>query len=135
MHIMKENLSHKGLIKILREPIEQRRLVKFYYESKSGKKEWRTIRPYMLISRGTNIEFVGLPLEELNKPLFSRQPGHYITTKLDTSKFEVLSEQFDDPGAPRGIVVKTQGKVICRFIYDDENEKEIRSRWVKIDDL
>jgi hypothetical protein len=77
-------LSLKELIAILRKSIEHKRLVEFYYKSISGKREWRTIRPYILIPRGTNIEFVGLPLEELTKPLHMRQPGHYTITKLNT---------------------------------------------------
>jgi hypothetical protein len=130
----KMKLTLEQLIEILKIPIIEKRRIKFYYESKSGKKEWRTILPYMLIKIGENIHLVGIPIEELNKSLYDRQAGHYIITKLDLEKFEILSERFHDPGVPRDKVVNTQGKVICRFIYDDEDEKKVKSQWISIRD-
>ena len=94
-----------------------------------------TILPYMLIIQGENIHLVGIPIEELDKSPNDRQAGPYIITKLNLEKFEILSEKFDDPGMPRDKVVKTQGKVICRFIYDDEDEKKVKSQWISIRDL
>jgi hypothetical protein len=133
--IKKKKPAFRQLLKFLKIPILKRRLIEFYYESKSGKKEWRTIRPYMLIPKGKNIQFVGTPIEELSKSPNDRHAGHYITTKLDWEKLEILSERFDDPGMPRAKVVNTQGKVICRFIYDDEDEKKVKSQWISIRDL
>ena len=90
---------------------------------------------YMLIPKGENIQLVGTPIEELSKSPNDRQAGHYIITKLDLEKFEILSERFNDHGMPRNKVVNTQGKVICRFIYDDEDEKKVKSQWISIRDL
>jgi hypothetical protein len=129
------NPTFTQLFEILKISILEKRRVKFYYESKSGKKEWRIILPYMLIRIGENIHLVGIPIEELDKSLYDRQAGHYIITKINLEKFEILSERFDDPGMPRDKVVNTQGKVICRFIYNDEDEKRVRSRWISIRDL
>src|SRR5436190_8159208 len=79
----KMKLTLEQLIEILKIPIIEKKRVKFYYESKSGKKEWRTILPYMLIIQGENIHLVGIPIEELDKSPNDRQAGHYIITKLN----------------------------------------------------
>ena len=47
-------------------------------------------------------------------------------------QFKVLDETFDNPGVPRDIVVRTKKPVVCRFIYDDEDEKEVVKNWIKI---
>ena len=80
-----------------------------------------------------NIELVGLPVDELDKPIDKRQPRHYLLGKLNTEQLVVLSETSDDPGVPREIVVYTKTKVICRFIYDDEDEQEVIKSWIKIE--
>ena len=131
-------ISHqfREIIKLLCKIIKQKNLIKFYYESgTSGRKGWRTIRPYMLIPIGANIQVVGTPVEELNKILSKRQPGHYLISKLSKKKIVILSETFNDPGVPREIVVNTKSRVICRFIYDDEKEEEVVSNWIKLDEL
>ena len=133
--IKKVKPTFRQLLEILKTPILEKRRVKFYYKSKSGKKEWRTILPYMLIKKGENIHLVGIPVAELDKSPYDWQAGHYIVTKINLEKFEILSEGFDDPGMPRDKVVNTQGKVIWRFIYDDENDKKVMSQWISIRDL
>ena len=123
------------MIKVLCKAIKERRLLYFYYESdSSGKKEWREIRPYMIIPRDKdNLELVGLRSEQLKTG--DRQPGHYYLTKLDMEKLKILDEKFDDPGVPGDIVVNTKNPVVCRFIYDDENEKEVKKSWIKIEEI
>jgi hypothetical protein len=83
-----------------------------------------------------NLELVGIPLEELNKPIDSREAGHYLLAQLleriEMKQFEILQETFNDPGAFRDIVDDTQSKVVCRFIYDDENKREVKKQWLKI---
>ena len=83
-----------------------------------------------------NLELVGIPLKELSNPIASRKRGHYLLTQLleriETGQFQILEETFIDPGAPRNIVDDTQSKVVCRFIYDDENKREVKKQWVKI---
>jgi len=126
----------RGIITLLCKIIKQRRLIKFYYESDtSGRKGWRTVRPYMVIPIGVNIQVVGTPVGEINKILNKRQPGHYLISKLIKEKIVILSETFKDPGVPREIVVNTKSRVICRFIYDNEKGEEVMPEWIKLDEL
>ncbi|MDB5229215.1 MAG: hypothetical protein JWN76_20 [Chitinophagaceae bacterium] len=132
---MKEKIIK--LIKILCAAITEKRLITFYFESSIGKM-WRTVGSYMLAikktkNKGEVIYFAGLPIEKLSEKLDDRQPGQYELEKLDLKKMEVLDETFDDPGVPRNIVVHTPSvKVICRFIYPDEDEQVVTSRWIDI---
>jgi hypothetical protein len=107
----------KELIGILCLAIEQKRVIKFYFESKSGNTGWRKIRPYMIAVRENGEVYVaGLPEEKLSVSN-DRQPGQYALTKIDLSKFEVTEETFSDPEVSREIVVHVkQVKIICRFI-------------------
>jgi len=123
----------KKFIKILCEAIKQRRILRFYYESTSGKKEWRKIIPYMVcLNNKGKLELVGVPEDELKRPVDDREAGHYLINKLDIQQFEILQETFDDPAVPRKIVVNTQVRPVCRFRYNDEDEKEVIKRWSKI---
>ena len=83
-----------------------------------------------------NPELVAIPIEELSNPIDSRKKGHYLLIQLSErikmGQFEILEETFNDPGASRDIVVNTQSKVVCRFIYDDEDKKEVMKQWLKI---
>ena len=115
----------------------ERRVLKFRYYSESSGEVERLIRPYMVIpNKKENLELVGIPRKELSNQIHSRKKGHYLLTQLlkriEIQQFEILEETFDDPGAPRNIVVNTQSKVVCRFIYDDENKKEVKKQWLKI---
>lgn len=126
---MKVSPSIHKIIKKLCKAIEERRLLYFYYESKR-RKEWREIRPYMIIpNESGNLELVGLPTEELNED--KPQPGHYLLTELDMTQFQILNKSFDDPGVPRNIVINTKKQVVCRFIYDDEDE--VKKGWMEIE--
>jgi len=133
--MLKVESRFKELIQLSCETIRQKRVIEFYYESKR-RKEGRTIRPYMVLPRGKNIELVGLPIEELNKPLKDRQPGHYtliqLLSRIENEQFRILPEIFDDPGVLREIVDATKSKVICRFIYDDENVREVKKQWLQV---
>lgn len=109
--------------------IKQRHLVKFYYESNSSKKkEWRTVRPYLIgIKENGSIFLAGLPITELPKKIEKRITGHYLLRKIDIMKLEVLSETFSDPGVPKKRVIDTPTvKVICRFIYEDEDIEDVK---------
>ena len=123
-------IQYKELIELFCKAILQRKLLKIYYESESsGRKDWRIIRPYMIWPNNKNhLVLAGVPTEELQK--FSkekRRSGQYLITQLITrlneKQIQILPETFDDPGIPRERVDYTQTKVICRFIYDDENKK------------
>ncbi|MDB5192298.1 MAG: hypothetical protein JWQ96_1861 [Segetibacter sp.] len=49
---------------------------------------------------------------------------------------EVVSEVFVDPRVSRDIVVNTkQVKVIFRFIYVNEDMREVMTKWLKIEGL
>src|SRR5688500_7900484 len=120
--MIKVDIALKPVIELLCFTIEKRRVLKFTYYSKSSGEAIREIRPYMVIpNKGGNLELVGIPLEELNKLIDSREAGHYLLTQLleriEVGQFEISQETFDDPGAPRNIVDDTQSKVVCRFIY------------------
>ena len=135
--------EQKAVIELARRHgIEGRHLLKFYYESKptnknkEGNKGYRTIRPYMIIPKEKNLKLVGLPITELSKPIEQRQPGHYIISQLEgrlkSGKFEVLEETFNDPGIPREKVDSTRNTPVYRFIYDDENPKNVKAEWLRI---
>ena len=132
-------IQYKELLKLLCKAILQRKLLKIYYESESsGRKDWRTIRPYMIWPNNkNNLALAGVPTEELQK--FSkekRRSGQYLLsqliTRLNEGQIQILSETFDDPGIPQERVDDTPTKVICRFIYDDESEKDLKKQWLKI---
>jgi len=135
--MVKVDIALKPVIELLCFAIEKRRVLKFACYSKSSGEAIREIRPYMVIpNKGENLELVGIPLEELNKPINSREAGHYLLTQLleriEMEQFEILKETFDDLGAPRNIVDDTQSKIICRFIYDDEDKKNVKKQWLKV---
>lgn len=121
------------LVKLICKAIKERQLLYFYYESDSGN-YWRKIRPYMIIlNENKKLKVVGLPIEEL-KIAFpkNRKKGHYLLDKLDMNRFEILDDIFfDNLWVPREIVVHTINPVVCRFIYDDENTKEVKNSWIK----
>ena len=58
-------LHDEKLKRILCEAIENRQLIRFYYESKSsGKKKWRIVEPYMIGTKRTgNVFLAGMPVE------------------------------------------------------------------------
>jgi len=89
----------------------------------------------IVLNKKGNLEIVGVPLRELEKPIEKRQAGHYLLGKLNTAEIKLLSETFDDPGVRREIVVNIESPVICRFIFDDEDPEHVKRSWLKIDDL
>jgi Fic family protein len=112
---------------ILCDAIRERRLVKFYYESdSSGKKEWRTVEPYIIgIKHTGNVFLAGLPVIEKSKPIEKRVTGHYSLKKINLNNLEILSEKYTEPKVERKRITDTPTiKVICRFIYDDENTQK-----------
>jgi hypothetical protein len=137
LRMMELDIALKPVIELLCLAIDRRKVLKFTYYSKSSGEAKREIRPYMVIpNKRKNLELVGIPLEELNKPIDSREAGHYLLAQLleriEMKQFEILQETFNDPGAFRDIVDDTQSKVVCRFIYDDENKREVKKQWLKI---
>jgi len=124
----------KEIIEIVCNAISDRKCLEVYYESKSGKKP-RTVEPYIVgIKDGGkgNIFFAALPLEELSKNMDDRKLGHYLLKDIDIRRIKVLSETFIEPGVPRKKIVDTPTiKVICRFIYPDEDGQEVMKKWVK----
>jgi hypothetical protein len=136
-YVLEVEVVFKEIIEILCLAIKQRRELKFVYKSKSKGEEERHIRPYMIIPNSKkNLELVGIPVKELNKPINKRERGHYLLSQLleriEMGQFEILLSTFDDLGAPRAIVDNTKSKVICRFIYDDENPGEVKKQWLQV---
>jgi hypothetical protein len=115
-----------NLVSILCKAIEQRRLVRFYYVSESGKKGWRKVQPYIVgVKENGNTFLAALPLEELKKEIGKRKTGHYLIEKIDIDKLEVLSETFSEPNVDRKRVTDTPSiQVICRFRYNNEIDGE-----------
>ena len=136
-------MTHKtqiDTIKLLCEIIDQRKLISFYYESKtSNKKEWRTVEPYIvgIKDKGAgNIFLAALPIEQLSKKIKERTLGHYLIEKLDVSRFKILEETFDEPNVERHKITHTpEIKVICRFIYADENKTDVKKQWIPLKDI
>jgi hypothetical protein len=74
-----------------------------------------------------------LPVEELSKNIKDRNLRHYLLKDIDIKKTKVLSKTFIEPSVPREQIVPTPTiKVICRFIYADEDEQKVKLRWVTI---
>jgi hypothetical protein len=132
--IIEVPIEYKKVIELSQGAIEARHLLKFFYESKNGNKGERIIRPYMIIPRNGKLELVGVPITELSK--LKRQAGHYTISQLkerfESEQFEVLDETFNDPGIPREKVDNTQTTPAYRFIYDEENAKEVKAEWLQI---
>jgi hypothetical protein len=133
------DIKYKELIELLCKAIRQRRVLKILYKSNSSGEIWREIRPYMIWENNRkNLSLAGVPVKELQNPLIDkRKSGQYLLPQLlvrfRAYEIQVLSKTFDAPGIPRGRVDDTQTKVIfCRFIYDDENKKEVKKQWIKV---
>lgn len=130
--------QYEALIQLLCKAIKNRNLLKFYYESEASKrKEWRTIKPYMVWpNSNSNLSLAGEPLDfklDKNGIIMS---GQYLLSqlieRLNEKRFEVLIDKFQSLRVPRDRVDNTKAKVICRFIYDDEDEEEVRKDWLKV---
>ena len=120
---IKMDVKQKALIKKLCDLIKQRRLISFYYESKSsGKKEWRTIEPYIIAENlKGNLILVGLPIEQRTNAIKKSITPHYLIDKINIGKLEMLSETFEEPKVERHRIETTPTiKIICRFKYEDE---------------
>lgn len=116
-------MSEEKVQKILCKSIQERKLLRFYYESESsGKKEWRIVQPYIVgIKESGNKFLAALPITELSKPIDKRVTGHYLLKKINLKNLEVLDEVFDEPHVSRKRIVDTPTiQVVCRFKYDDE---------------
>lgn len=125
----------KEIIDVLCRAVSGRFLIELYYESKSGKKV-RMIQPYIVgikdLGKG-NIYLAALPVEELSKNIKDRELRHYLLKDIDIKELKVLSETFNEPGVSREKIVYTPTiKVICRFIYEDEDEQKVKRSWVRI---
>lgn len=111
------------LKKVLCEAIKNRQLIRFYYESESsGKKEWRTVEPYIIgIKHTGNVFLAALAIEERIKPIEERITGHYLLKKISEDKLQILSELYSEPKVERQRIVSTPSiEVLCRFKYKDE---------------
>ena len=136
MESIKVTEETKSLIFTLWKAMKNRRVVKFDFESNDGNAGIREIRPYMVCLHSGKLKVVGLPRELWKVPPDDKQARHYLLEKIDLRVLELLSETFDDPLVPRDIVVYTkEAEVVCRFIYDDEDEKEVKKSWLKIKGL
>jgi len=132
------DLQYKELIELLCKAIMQRTLLKIYY--KSGRRsDWRIIRPYMIWQNPKkNLSLAGVPIEELQKlSIDERTSSQYLLTQLMTrlkeGQIQILPETFDDLEIPRERVDDTKTKdLVCRFIYDDEDKKEVKKHWIKV---
>jgi Fic family protein len=115
--------KNEDLKAILCNAIQQRQLVKFYYESDSSKKrEWREVEPYILgIKHNGNVFLAGLPVSELPKSIGKRITGHYLLKKINVNNFEILPHKYTKPNVERHRITDTPTiEVICRFKYPDE---------------
>lgn len=129
-------ISHKKMTKkkteiteLLCNAIQQRKIIRFYYESSSsGKKEWRTVQPYIVgvKERGAGNRFLAaLAITELSKKIDKRITGHYLLDKIDINTIEVLEDTYDEPQVERRRITDTPTiEVICRFIYKNEKRKK-----------
>src|SRR5436853_7337004 len=90
------NKELKNIIKLLCKIIREGRLIRFYYESdSSGKKEWRTIEPYIIAKNAKdNLILVGLPLEQMPNRIDKRITPHYLIEKFDINKLKILSKTY-----------------------------------------
>jgi hypothetical protein len=89
------------------------------------------------INTKNEIRVAGLPGELWDRPAEERKHAkHYLLKKINLKQIKMLGETFTDPGVPKNIVVYTkQVKVICRFIYEDEDEQGVMGAWIKIEGL
>ena len=138
--VIEVGLQYKKLIELLCEAIIRRRVLKILYKSSSSGEKWRELRPYMIWQNPKkNLSLAGVPIEELQNPLIEkRKSGQYLLPQLmerfRAGEIQLLQKAFDEPGIPRKSVSNTQTEVIiCRSIYDDENKREVKVKWVKIE--
>ena len=113
---------------LLSKAIKERKKVKFYYESeRRGRKEWRTLYPYIIgVKANGNIFLAALPEEELSKPISERQLGHFSLSKIDIEKLELLKETYREPAVPTKYITDTPTiNVIYRFTYMNEELEKI----------
>ena len=82
------------------------------------------------------IKVFGLPRRLWNLTEGEKQPRHYALDKIDLKRFRVLDQSFHGPEVPRRFVVDAPTvRVICRYIYQDEDEEEVKKSWIKIKGL
>lgn len=122
---MKQSREFFDIMFILIQAIKKRRLIRFYYESDSrGKKEWRTAEPYLIgiKDRGNgNFFLLALEQKELSKDVNKRNTGHYLLSKIDIQKLEVLQKTFAKPKVRREQIDNTpEIRVVYRYLYPDE---------------
>jgi hypothetical protein len=131
--VKKMNKKREDIVRLLCDAINQRRLVRFYYEStSSGKKDWRIVEPYIvgIKDKGAGNTFLAaLSISELSKRTQDRIIGHYLIERMDITKLEILDETFDQPKVERTRIVATPTiEIICRFTYDDEDLKRNKGK-------
>jgi hypothetical protein len=98
LKIFSMNKHQTKFVKIICQAIQERKIVKFYYESKSGNYE-RKVEPYILAVKDKgkgNIFFTGYayPSRERRTKSTNDNQGQYLLNKIDINKFEVLDEAF-----------------------------------------
>lgn len=89
----------------------------------------------MIIPRNGILELVGLPITELSKPIEKRQPYTIQFFKLQRGSNQKSLKFYQKrltTGVLRKIVVETQTPPVCRFIYDNEDPKEVKAQWLRI---
>ena len=92
--------DEKKLADIICQAIKDHNILWFYYESKSGS-YWRQVDPYILAIKDEgkgNIFFTGYvhPSAERKTPSINDDQGQYLLHKIDTARFKVLDETFDE---------------------------------------
>lgn len=104
--------------------IQLRKIIRFYYESKSGN-YWRKVEPYLIAikdkGRG-NVYITGYayPSKERKTLKGNDDQGQYLINKIDLKKFEILDATFDHLKIPSDRIFGELPtvKIICRVSFD-----------------
>ncbi len=116
-------IKQATVIRKLCKAIQEKRLVQFYYESKtSDKKEWRTVEPYLVGVRKQDSHIIlsgwFIPTEEQLSENQQATQKQYLIERIDTDKIKVLAETFSRLKVDARKIYQTPTlEILCRVEF------------------
>ena len=118
------NKSKTQLEQILCNAIENHNMLWFYYQSSTGS-YWRKVDPYILAVKDNgdgNTFFTGYvhPSKERQQQNRNDNQGQYLLNKIDTNRFKVLDETFDELKLDYDKIFGELPtiEIICRVVFE-----------------
>ena len=116
-------IKQATVVRKLCKAIQEKRLVQFYYESKtSDKKEWRTVEPYLIGLRKKDGHLILSGWFVPNKDQLNekQQPMQklYLIERIDKDEIKVLAKTFDRLKVDSKKIYQTPTlEILCRVEF------------------